>query len=304
MRFSEFLVEAREDQIATQQNQQFVNAFNNKESTTIDPISVLNYVNYFSKVLGPHLKQYIQWIINMYIKDAHFKIENIQDLYHVIAKYDELKKDVKANVNKNILTYKNIDDLRTDVVAQTNTPTHLKQITHIIYDAMQQQVHLGNARWYYQSPAINVYLPFNWTAAKAIRLAVGENNTSLSVTNTKTPEYFNDYAEQGRLFFVLTPNMMYAFFFSDMETSKTPPPKYNKNMSPLIYQQALKDWQATQQDNNDEYPNIDIIPSEFADLNNNKELGKRFFYNNKEKLSHIFARLIPELSDEDKDLFD
>lgn len=271
--FKQFLLlEAREDTIVKNQGHQILTAIYNKDKNFLqitkpfDQLTqndALNIVKDMVEILSDHgLLPYLQWVVNQYIKDPHFKFEDFPSITDLLTLYNQLKRRQGETVNKNILSYQTIEQLQDDVQKYSQQPGQENTLTTTIYNTMTDQVNRGNAKWFYKSNNIMVYQPLKYEAAKSIREAVGENNISLCVTYTHTDKYYYEYTNGGDLFFILTPKMMYSFYFGQ------------------------KDKEPEKQD----------INVEIADILNNHKRGEEFARQNATLFKKIFKHQLDNIS--------
>ena len=287
------LFEAKEDTIFNIQGEKVLATIKQRERQSVQNLIAMsqepNVIYFIGKRLGP-MKQYIQWVVNCYLKDPNFKLqEDLPTYIATLTQYEQLKRQRGNNINRNILAYPDIHTLTADIDKNKDTHGASTNLILKIRNAMEEQVKDGSAEWYYKSNDILVYRPLDWHASKAIREAVGENNISLCVTYTNDSSYFYDYIRAGDLFFVLTNDMMYSFFFSHDVV----------NMNPYDYE--TEDYEMAY--DADSIDPEDCMPHEFTDIKNNHQAGDRFILKNKSRLLDIFHEYTDELQEYIDDLY-
>jgi hypothetical protein len=150
-------------------------------------------------------KQYVVWLIRMYIKDNH--TEKLEDVASTISDY--LKDFVNLNSRgiipspqNDINRYRSFDEFSFEVVSlRTEYKDKLK---------IQTDLKNSQSRVYYEDELLKVIVPFNMEAAikygQYVNGATGRSepnqHTKWCTAATKANNYFQDYHDSGPLYIV------------------------------------------------------------------------------------------------------
>lgn len=278
MRFTQFLLEDRSDYIIQSQGSKLTQSYTTKDNNKLPNSDPSTIIKPFVLNIPP---KYLQWTVTQYINDPHFKLEDIPSFSNTLKQYEQAIKVATNDIPRDINKFTNINELRTSISKLNPDQQHTNNLTAIIYKAMSEQVKIGNAEWYEQHPEIKVYQPVNWEGSKAIRRAVGDNNISLCVTYLDDSSFYDNYESQGTMYFILTNNMMYLFFFSNYEEPERDNNYFDDEDIPFSNRRRHNDPY-------DDGPESNMLPSEFADINNNHQNAAAFIKQNLPVIKDIF----------------
>lgn len=198
------LDEGKEDFLANRDGEKLLAAVDYKNDQKFD--DALALVNHFSSAVGP---KYLQWLCRVYIKDEHFKVEDLPDLSQTLKDYENLKR--LGAISPNIDSFKTVGELNQEVSKHSKDASDKSDIFRY-KQAMREMAEAGEAELK-ELGGVLFYYPHSWEACKSLREA-NPDDMKLCVTYLDTSEYYDQYTAQGELNFFIVDQKLYLFYFN------------------------------------------------------------------------------------------
>jgi hypothetical protein len=168
--------------------------------------SGMDIANLLYQYSGP--KNFL-WVINQYIKDQHFFLHDLPQWKITLDEFDKITRS-KTQLNKDITSYKNIDELRKAISSLKNQDLTANFYPNAI-NKIDEYTKKGEARWLHRSNDYSIYQPLTF---KSSNICESFNLPGLNICSILSKNLYNMYSQSGTLIYIIDQRKIFICFVS------------------------------------------------------------------------------------------
>jgi hypothetical protein len=167
----------------------------------------LEVANELFKYVG---QPYLAWAAKQYNIDPHFFLHDLPQWKNDLTAFAQVSKDRRVQINKDINSYKNIDELRKVVEKASGSQESLgSKFYSTAIAAIDEFVKKGSATWLYRGDDYSIYHPKTFESSNLCSKLMSTNVCTIMNQN-----HFNDYSDNGTLMYIIGQDKLYNCFIS------------------------------------------------------------------------------------------
>jgi hypothetical protein len=148
------------------------------------------------------------WVVNQYIRDQRFFLHDLPQWKTTLDEFDKIILG-KTQINKDITSYKNINELRKAIASVKNQAGGSKFYDRAI-NAIDEFAKKDQARWLYRSNDYSIYQPLTFESSNICK----NFNLSLNICSILSRQLYNTYSNDGTLIYIIDQRKIFICFVS------------------------------------------------------------------------------------------
>lgn len=205
MLLRELLTEAKPENLNQPTLDKLFAAYEQKEGTHAEE-KIENGLEVAQRLFAAVGAEYLIWTAKQYIQDQHFFLHDLPNWTTAFNKFNELKRKKSINIERNINSYQNIDQLNStlqEILGGERLEGSDYYKRAIL--AINEYARRGEAKWLYRGNDYSIYQPLTYKSSHEWYNLI-QGVTVCTVTNQR---YFDNYSQHGVLIYIISQNGMY-----------------------------------------------------------------------------------------------